>query len=61
MPSYYSVVQFLPDPIRDEKVNLGVLAYNDSGVLVSHFIRDWKRIRNFADMRWRFSKNSSAN
>jgi hypothetical protein len=48
VPSYYSIVQFLPDPIRDERINVGVLAYDDSGAVTGHFIRDWKRIRSFA-------------
>ena len=48
MPSYYSIVRFLPDPVRDERINVGVLAYDDAGDVAGHFVRDWKRIRNFA-------------
>lgn len=47
MPSYYSVVQFAPDPISGERVNFGVITYGDGGVHC-RFVDDWRRVRTFA-------------
>lgn len=46
MPSYYAVVQYVPDPVADERMNIGVIAFNDDRVY-SRFIRDWQRVRSF--------------
>src|SRR5437899_1710203 len=42
MPSQYCVVQFVPDPIADERVNIGILAFDDKKVR-SVFLDDWRR------------------
>ncbi len=47
MPSYYSVVQYAPDPIIDERINFGVLVYGDGSVR-GHFLKHWTRLRQFA-------------
>lgn len=44
MTSYYSVIQYSPDPIAEEKVNIGVLTWDDSGARVK-FVRDFRRAR----------------
>jgi hypothetical protein len=46
MTSYYSVVQYLPDPIIDERINVGVVVFGD-GQVRSRFLRDWYRVRAF--------------
>jgi hypothetical protein len=45
--SFYSVVQFVPDPIRDERLNFGVVVF-DEDVVRCHFLRDWARLRTFS-------------
>lgn len=47
MASRYSVIQYVPNPISDERINLGVLAFDENNVKV-HFLDSWKRIRCFA-------------
>lgn len=33
MVSRYSVIQYVPDPIADERMNVGVVVFNDDTVL----------------------------
>lgn len=47
MSSYYSVIQFLPNPLSGERVNVGVVAFNDAEVLWQP-IHDWTRVEQFA-------------
>ena len=42
MTSFFSVVQYVPDPVADERVNIGVLVYGD-GKVRARWISDWKR------------------
>lgn len=46
MPAYYSVVQYVPDVVRDERINIGVLAFNETRK-VAQFIQNWDRVRQF--------------
>ena len=46
MVSYYTVVQYYPDPITDERINIGVMVFGD-GQLRSHFLQDWRRVEQF--------------
>ena len=46
MVSYYTVVQYYPDPIADERINIGVIVFGD-GQLRSHFLQDWRRVEQF--------------
>jgi Protein of unknown function (DUF3037) len=45
--SFYSVVQYVPDPVADERVNVGVVAFGD-GMIVSQFVHSWSRIEAFS-------------
>jgi hypothetical protein len=45
--SFYSVVQFVPDPIRDERMNFGVVVFDDD-VVRCQFLRDWGRLSTFS-------------
>lgn len=47
MPAYYTVVQFVPDPIADERVNIGVIVFSD-GQVRSRFLQNWDRVSRFA-------------
>jgi Protein of unknown function (DUF3037) len=46
VPSRYSVVQYLPDPVTDERINIGVVAFGD-GVMRARFVRNWRRVGSF--------------
>lgn len=46
MPAYYSLVQYVPDLVRRERVNIGIVVFNEER-MKSHFIENWNRIRQF--------------
>jgi hypothetical protein len=46
MPSYYSVIQYVPDLVKDERINIGVVAF-DERCAVTYFIENWSRVRQF--------------
>lgn len=47
MPTYYSVVQYVPDAMADERINVGVIACDDNGA-EAQFLNDWRRVRCFS-------------
>jgi hypothetical protein len=46
MTSRYSVIQYVPNPIADERINIGVLVSDEQDVRV-RFLQNWERVRNF--------------
>lgn len=54
--SRYSVIQYVPDPIADERMNVGVIVFNDDTVRV-HFVSNWERARRFGMENIEFLKN----
>jgi hypothetical protein len=50
MPSQYSIIQYVPNPIADERINIGVLAFDDKLVKVS-FLKNWQRVKDFGGER----------
>jgi len=50
MVSYYSIIQYVPDPVADERVNIGVVVLGEEGVKV-YFTRRWQRVRQFGHER----------
>ncbi|MEM9544071.1 MAG: DUF3037 domain-containing protein [Cyanobacteria bacterium P01_E01_bin.42] len=46
MASRYSIIQYVPDPIAEERINIGVLVFDRQNVKV-HFLSNWKRVRYF--------------
>ena len=46
MASRYSVIQYVPNPIADERINIGVLAFDDQDVKVK-FLSRWNRVSCF--------------
>jgi hypothetical protein len=46
MPSFYSVVQYVPDAIRGERINVGVVTFDDRSVKCQ-FLDNWHRVNNF--------------
>lgn len=53
MSSNYSVVQYIPDPITDERINIGVIAF-DGQIVRVRFLSKWDRVRQFANQDIRF-------
>lgn len=47
MPSKYRIIQFVPDPLANERVNIGVITYDDHTVYVD-VTKHWQRISAFA-------------
>lgn len=47
MPASYSVVQYVPDPIANERINVGVIVLGN-GIVYSRFLRSWDRVTRFA-------------
>ncbi len=47
MISKYSVIQFAPNALSGEKINIGVVTYTDDETRV-RFLRNWKRVKSFA-------------
>jgi hypothetical protein len=41
----FQLVRYVPDPVRNEFVHIGVLLRNESGQLNLQFTRDWRRVR----------------
>src|SRR5437588_4011038 len=46
MTAFYTVVQYVPDPVSDERVNVGVLAFGD-GKVRARFLSNWSRVAQF--------------
>lgn len=56
MASKYSVIQFVPNAISGECVNIGVLAFDANQVKV-RFLSNWARVRQFAGVDVDFLKD----
>ena len=46
MPSNYAIVQYRPDPASDERLNIGVIAWDADGAHAV-FVDTWERVRSF--------------
>jgi hypothetical protein len=46
MSSNYTIIQYCPDPLADERLNIGVMAWDASGAHVE-FVDTWERVRSF--------------
>jgi hypothetical protein len=47
MTTKYSVIQYLPSPLADERINVGIIAFDDADWHVV-FTESWSRIQYFA-------------
>lgn len=47
MPTFYSVVQYVPDPLTGERINIGIIAVGESEI-ESRFLNSWSRVECFA-------------
>jgi hypothetical protein len=48
MSSYYTVVQYLPQPLSDERINIGVITWDEQG-MSSQFATNWQRVQAFGN------------
>lgn len=46
MASYYSIIQYVPNPIANERINMGVLIFDEKEIKV-RFLKNWKRVKFF--------------
>src|ERR1700730_13403942 len=46
MPAHFTIVQYVPDPTADERINVGVIAWDKDRVRCQ-FLADWRRVRAF--------------
>ena len=44
MPSHYTVVQYVPNPLADERINLGFIAW-DEHLSVTRFTKNWSKAK----------------
>jgi hypothetical protein len=47
MATKYTMVQYFPDPDADERINFGVIAFDERNVRAK-FVSNWNRVRRFA-------------
>jgi len=47
MASFYSVFQYIPDAVIDERINIGVIVYDEQHCRV-RFLENWKRVHAFS-------------
>jgi hypothetical protein len=48
MTSCYTVVQYLPHPLSEERINVGVIAWDEHG-MSSRFVTNWHRVQAFGN------------
>jgi hypothetical protein len=46
MPAFFSVIRYVPDPLADERMNIGVIVFGPSETFVK-FVERWDRVRGF--------------
>jgi len=56
MVSRYSIIQYVPDPIAGERINFGVIAFDDEQIQV-RFLENWKRVHCFSQENIDFLKD----
>ena len=55
MPSFYSIIQFVPDPVADERMNAGVVVFDGERVC-ARFVENWDRLQRFGHQDIAFLK-----
>lgn len=56
MASRYTIIQYVPDPIADERINVGVLVFDDHLAKVQ-FLQNWQRVKDFGGSDIRFLRD----
>jgi hypothetical protein len=52
MPSFFSVIRFVPSSVTNEAINVGVLLASGDHIEV-RALEDWQRVRPFAGQHWK--------
>ncbi len=55
MATFYSVIQFVPDPVADERMNAGVVVFGN-GRILARFVENWGRLQRFSNQDVSFLK-----
>jgi hypothetical protein len=55
MSAYYSIIQFVPDPVANERINAGVVVFDGERVH-ARFVENWDRLHRFCDQDVTFLK-----
>ena len=58
MPCHYTIVQYVPDPITDERINIGIMV-TDGEHVRAQFLHNWRRVAQFAPGNIRFLKDAA--
>ncbi len=56
MAASYSIIQYVPDPVADERINVGVLVFDERRVR-ARFIKGWGRLQRFGSKDVSFLKS----
>jgi hypothetical protein len=56
MVSRYSIIRYVPDPIAGERINFGVIAFDDDQIQV-RFLENWRRVQCFSQENIEFLKD----
>ena len=56
MASRYSIIQYVPNPIADERINIGVLVF-DEEIIKVHFLYSWERVNSFGRENTKFLRD----
>jgi Protein of unknown function (DUF3037) len=56
MASQYSVIQYVPDTVADERINFGVIAF-DEHAIATRFLKHWSRVSCFGRGDLRFLRD----
>jgi hypothetical protein len=56
MAAFYTVIQFVPDPVADERINAGVVVF-DGEKICARFIDNWGRLQRFGNKDVGFLRN----
>ena len=53
MASYFSVIQYISNPVADERVNIGLIVFDDDGGCMVRPLESWTRAERFTGQRGR--------
>jgi hypothetical protein len=46
MTFYFTIIQYVPDPVANERINVGVMVFGE-GKVFTRFVKNWTHIRRF--------------
>ncbi len=56
--TYFSIVRYVPDPIREEQINVGIVVVSGDGSFAqARFLKYWDRVQRFGDENVQFLKD----